>query len=60
MGFARGLIPEVFWDKSKKDEVIRLLINIPVPNDLKQIALKEWANEVGADILEMDRKRIGL
>jgi len=60
MGLARGIIPEAFWDKSKKEEVIRVLINSPIPNDLKQIALREWANEVGTDITEMDRKRVGL
>ena len=60
MGLAKGIIPEAFWDKSKKEEVIRVLINSPIPNDLKQIALKEWANEVQTDITELDRKRVGL
>ncbi len=59
MGITSGIIPEVFFRKERKEDVIRLLINSPIPLDLKEIALTEWAKEVEVQLTEQDRKRLG-
>ncbi|MGH9878306.1 MAG: hypothetical protein ACRD5H_11765 [Nitrososphaerales archaeon] len=60
MGLASGLIPEAFFRPERKEDVIRHLINSPVPLDIKEIALTEWAKEVGVTLTEQDRKRLGV
>lgn len=59
MGIASGIIPEAFFRKERKEDVIRHLINSPIPLDLKEIALTEWAKEVEVQLTEQDRKRLG-
>lgn len=60
MSLAAGILPESFFSTTKKEEVIRHLINSPIPKDLKQTVLTEWAKEVGVTVTEQDRKRVGL
>jgi hypothetical protein len=60
MSIAASLLPQAFFSPDRKEDVIRFLINLPIPTDLKQIVLTEWAKEVNVTLTEQDRKRVGV